>query len=206
MKKCSKYFILIFFIIFNFCSSIEDNNGYEELIREQQLNQTVFLSIVQGDNEIVVKDLDVIELEKQAFSIRFTTYDSITTLINASVSNNNFDLISDGIKIMTHKYFGMGKGMAGSSDGYTHLIINDNACHALSYNYDIDYEQRVKLIERLPNEKNLVEWNISGVYDFKYEYDFVNNPYDVIYIVLFTNENSNKTIDSGEYYRFEIHF
>ncbi len=202
-------------------NSVRDNSGnnlknglvLKFKVKKEILPPVLNLKLVQNGKECDIKNQNQeCVLEKDTFSIRLNIPKDGAAKISALDNEESFNMSGVDTASDDVVYFSDGYSMASNSNGqYETMCINNEANHYLFYS-DNPEESRVKFIGK--NEDNTigVEWKVNGLslYDESedsfIDYSFADAPSDKIYLVVYVDFNSNKIIDSGEYFKVILSF
>lgn len=156
--------------------------------------------LYQNGKEAIVGD--IIEIEKEAFSLIFWKKKDIPSekifhaiRIAASLDKASFSNIQIGTEASALPYFALGTGMAGNKTGYSHLRFNDTGHHYLYY--ESEDNNRLNLIEETDSYQKL-GFNISSLFTHLGKEKIEDTDIREFYLAVFQDKNLNKIIDKEE--------
>jgi len=165
----------------------------------QENNGLIFVQ--KGKKQVVRDSLSVIQLDRSPFSIQFNgkKYDSehfYATQIAVVSSQAAIFQARIGQKTEAIPYFEPGTGMAPNQNNmYNTMIVSDLAHHYLFY--ENETEKRAYLVSQKEASLQL-EWKIQNCYYEGKDYTFEELPAKSLYLILFSDQNLDETINKGE--------
>lgn len=169
----------------------------------------------KGEEIILIPGTQQIKLKKEAFDLYFDVfpYDKenkkfYSVKIAATTNIEDLKFLSEGEISDDNTAFCSGCGLSGYRDKpYSSLFISYGHSYIM---YKDDNSKRAELVKQLDNGKVRLKWRIdkvsfndSGDYE---EVDIESFKSDILYIMIFIDENLNNKIDKGEYSLLNIDF
>lgn len=178
------------------------------LLFSSSIDNDIYLNLFQDRKYISVDDLSIIQLKRKPFKLVFPLreYDiEKKEFYSARITaSTNVDILSlkPGQERENIPFFTSGTGLASGLYGYDSLFLTENAHHYIIYNSKNESIQRANIIAGYGDGRYEVEWLIYNINDKpirKFEQD-------ILYIVVFIDNNLDNILDKGEFFRFAIHF
>lgn len=201
MKYSTTIFLLL--ILWSACSNKKINTTVEA-------HHEVY--VIQGDNQELIKDNDIVDLRKGEFGIRFYNkkYNPddgkyYAAMVAFSFDKNEFSNYKIGDSLNEIPYFKSGTGMATSGDGTAEPILVRKGAHNHLF-YKNESERRVNLVKDLGNDFLELEYEVKGFYSKDNPDGIEKSDLESISVAILIDRNLNEMIDKDELHRFTINF
>ncbi len=156
--------------------------------------------LLQNGKTIKIQPNDQKTIAKAPFSLRFYgqryTEDAPHAVQIAALRDRSaFDKVSVGMPKEVLANFGPATGLAGTSEGYDALFLNDYGHHYLYYKNEQD--RRLKLLKK-EGDNLFFEFHIPKFYFNDTRYEIHDAPISTVYLVILIDRNSDGIMDAGE--------
>ncbi len=177
------------------------------------LRKTAGITIEQAGNRInITKTYTDLILSKSKFAFEFETFpynleanEKYNIKIAATSNKNNLKYFKEGEIGNNNPFLSPGTGLAGYRDKqYNYMFIGNAGHHSIFYKDDTF--KRAKLIKIDKNGKLRLRWDINSFYINKKETKIEDFNNDFLYIMFFSDENLNNSVEKGEYNILTIKF
>lgn len=192
----------------NINGSLDLTNGNSTLTNDKS---GMGIEILQNGKSYSINNLkEEINLEKGAFTMRFNLLKKAQGIHIASLEDEStFNEEITNISLDDAQYFNPGASYAGYLDKpYDSMVISNQGQHYIFY--ESNDSRRADLVAGKDDYYRL-EWKIetitlipSDIHETKPEYDIKDAPLNKLYLVLFTDNNLNNIIDSGEFVKIKV--
>ncbi len=168
------------------------------------------ISIYQnGAEKVIAPGQTSVDLKRDPFSIRFfnkayngEAQEFNSTQVAALLSKEELAMVKSGIRTEDVSFFAPGSGMAPASSGAYDLLIFNNYGHHYLF-YENENSKRVTFLEDHGDYKKL-EFPINNLLVDNEEVAMENIALNEFYLVIFTDRNLNKVIETEELYKLTV--
>ncbi len=192
------YLLLLGFIFLASCS------GTKKMASKSKITD-VFL--LQNGQTIKLQSNDQQTIAKAPFALRFYcqryTKDAYHAVQIAALRDQSaFDKVSVGMPMEELANFGPASGLAGTSEGYDALYLNDYGHHYLYY--ENEQNRRLLLLDK-EGENLFLEFHVPKFFFGDKLYEIADAPISTVYLVIFIDRNADGIMDSGELTKLTLH-
>ena len=202
MRKMKQFIIILTIGLFVSCSVSKRNVTTVSKENGIILNG---LTLNSGEDEVIISR-DSISLEFDVFPHKSETKESHAVKVAVTLDESNLKYFQEGEIANSNPFYSyIGTGIAtGKNQNYECMYVRNSGHHYIYYKSEKD--KRATVIKKHKNGKVRLKWTAKCFTIDKKVVQIKDSKIDRLYLMIFIDNNLNKTIDRDEYSLITINF